>query len=601
MSAAEPVSSGAPAGVIAGAEGRGGRRRRRRLILLIIGIVLLVLVAAVAWLGFRVIQVKDSLERAQGLIGDLQSQVASDPGSLVGTVGEITDATDQARAGSSDPVWRVAEIVPVLGRNLTVVRELVGTVDDLADNALEPLATVAGQLDSSAFSPVNGRIDLAPIADAAVSVAAADDAVQTARTTVNGIDADGTLEPVASARDQLVGVLGDAASLTSGLRAATQLLPPMLGADGPRNYVLMIQNNAEARALGGNPAALVLLTVDDGAISITGQGSSPDFRADRSLVPDPAIYDAYYPHFPSFITDITTRPDFPTAASLAKSFWEKYKGGTVDGVLSLDPVALSYLLKATGPVALITGDQLTSDNAISLLLSDVYARYEDPRLQDAFFASAAAEVFSAITSGNVDASALLAGLQKAGAERRLLLWSDREDEQSIIATTPIAGILPTSNDETTAVGVYFMDRSISKMDYYLDTSVTSASDQCTADQPTFTVSVTLTSAIDQATADSLPSYVASETFGGGTFQTDVYTLGPVGSTFEATDSPDAVISGGTDLGRPVVGLNVLLAPGESRTVELTFRGEPGAEYGPLATWTTPMVRPTLVSESTPGC
>ena len=43
-------------------------------------------------------------------------------------------------------------------------------------------------------------------------------------------------------------------------------------------------------------------------------------------------------------------------------------------------------------VDLPTGDQLTSDNAVSCCSQDVYARYEIPAEQDAFFASAAAAV-----------------------------------------------------------------------------------------------------------------------------------------------------------------------------------------------------------------
>ena len=44
-----------------------------------------------------------------------------------------------------------------------------------------------------------------------------------------------------------------------------------------------------------------------------------------------------------------------------------------------------------------TGDQLTADNAVQLLLSDVYARYPVPAHQDLFFAAAADAVFDAVS------------------------------------------------------------------------------------------------------------------------------------------------------------------------------------------------------------
>ena len=88
--------------------------------------------------------------------------------------------------------------------------------------------------------------------------------------------------------------------------------------------------------------------------------------------------------------------------------WLRETGVDVSGVISLDPVSLSYLLEATGPVALPTGDVLTSENAVDLLLNGVYLRYADPRDQDAFFAAAAGSVFGALTS--IEAPQLAAGL-----------------------------------------------------------------------------------------------------------------------------------------------------------------------------------------------
>src|SRR5206468_976551 len=81
--------------------------------------------------------------------------------------------------------------------------------------------------------------------------------------------------------------------------------------------------------------------------------------------------------------------DFPVAAATASRMWTTTYGGTVDGVIAIDPVVVSGLLDATGPVTLPSGDQISSANAVKLLLSDVYQRYSDPDQQDAFFASAA--------------------------------------------------------------------------------------------------------------------------------------------------------------------------------------------------------------------
>src|SRR5690606_17324998 len=102
-----------------------------------------------------------------------------------------------------------------------------------------------------------------------------------------------------------------------------------------------------------------------------------------------------------YVQDVNLTPWFDTTGQLAKAMWEDRFGGTIDAVVGVDPVLLSYLLEATGPLPV--GDiNLTSENAVDVLLSETYARYDDPRDQDAFFAAAAQAVFSALTESTID-------------------------------------------------------------------------------------------------------------------------------------------------------------------------------------------------------
>src|SRR5690606_7427381 len=95
-------------------------------------------------------------------------------------------------------------------------------------------------------------------------------------------------------------------------------------------------------------------------------------------------------------------PDFAQTADLARAFWAESLGNPGDSVLAIDPVLLSYILKATGPVELPTGDQLTSDNVVDELLSKVYWKFpgdteESARQQDEYFALAAGGIFGQVT------------------------------------------------------------------------------------------------------------------------------------------------------------------------------------------------------------
>ncbi len=100
--------------------------------------------------------------------------------------------------------------------------------------------------------------------------------------------------------------------------------------------------------------------------------------------------------------------------------YRQVSGQGVDGVLSIDPVALSYVLEATGPLPLPGGGELTAAGAVDLLLSRVYAEIEEPAEQDLFFAAAASSVLGTLTSGVAEPAALVGQLARAAGERRLL-------------------------------------------------------------------------------------------------------------------------------------------------------------------------------------
>src|SRR6185312_10631060 len=122
----------------------------------------------------------------------------------------------------------------------------------------------------------------------------------------------------------------------------------------------------------------------------------------------------------TYPANINLTPHFPTTAQLAREMYRVRKGVTVDGVLATDPVALSYLLKAMGPVAMPSGAPLTADTAVRMLLSQVYAGALSSPQQDAYFATAARATFDALTRRPGDPRGLATQLMRAAGERRVL-------------------------------------------------------------------------------------------------------------------------------------------------------------------------------------
>ena len=571
--------------------------------------VAVLLVALLAWLASSVLSVRESLERAQALATQIKSEVAAeDIDGAIALVDDLTKNTSDAAEASTQPVWRIFELVPFVGPNLTAVRQIAAVIDDVATDAVQPMVDVARDGFDS-FRPVNDRIDVERVEAVAVAVAAADASLADSVAAVERIDTDDTLQQVVDAKDQLAELLASESGPVADVRRITDIAPALLGADGPRNYILLFPNNAESVSLGGNTAAWLLITVTNGLIAITEQPSSDDF--DRTLgspIPlPPELGQIYDPGLFSYVTNTQLRPHFPTAGALAQGFWARKTGQVVDGVVSFDPIALSYLLEATGPLTLPSGHTLAADNAVKLLLSDVYSMYTDPSEQDDFFAQAAAAVFTALTTSTPDVDALITALTRAIDDDRLMAWSDHPEEQAVIARSALEGTMATDNVAETEIGVFFVENSASKMSYYLQTAVTVNGDACAAPAaPTFTASIDLHSAISPADYDALPDYVKVHGYGDPVkTRTLVYVYGPVGAShanavWNGNGLGSGVIASGTDLGRPVVALTVDLRPGDASNVTVVFTG--GTEpHGPLTVRVTPMVQPTVVTDVSPRC
>ncbi|GAB3584784.1 DUF4012 domain-containing protein [Leifsonia lichenia] len=572
------ATSGTPSPTPPGASARPAPDpARRRLILWIVAAVVFVLLLIGAWVGVRGLLAKNELESALPAAKQVQTAVVA--GDLATAKSAATTLRKHAAAAASltgDPVWRVAEFFPLLGSNLTAVRVAAASTDQLASQVIDPLVGVAGQVDPRAIKPVDKKIDLGPIEAAKPVVVKAQAAFHTAKSNVDGIDTEGTLPQVTSAVERLQTQLGKAAGVVDAVGNSVRLLPPMLGADGPRTYLVLVQNPAELRATGGLVGALALIKADHGAITLEAQSSGTSigpWPSPVSAIPA-STQGLYGPLLGRFIQDVNLTPHFPLAATTAATMWKETHGGTVDGVLTIDPVVLTGLLKATGPVALPTGDMLTSANAIPLLLSESYKKFALPEEQDAYFASAATAVFDSVASGKADGAELVKALANAGADRRLLVWSAHPEEQKVLAPTTLAGGLPESTPSTAGLGVYFNDATGAKMDYYLKAKIEAGTAICRVDgKPTSRVSVTLTNTAPADAGTTLPDYVTGAgTYGvpPGNIRTRVAVYGAEDGLLVSTTSggaPYATISG-TDAKRPVSVFTVELAPGESKTVSV---------------------------------
>ncbi|SCL24504.1 Protein of unknown function [Micromonospora pallida] len=571
--------------------GRGARSRLRRtaLVGLLIGVLLL---AGSGWVGFRGWQTRGHLLVAAELARELGAHlVGGDVEHARATLSALQERAAAARRATADPGWALGRRAPYAGDDLTAVRQVAVTVDELAHRAFPRLLG----LDLEDLLPRQGRLDLAGLGAAEQDLAAADEVVRQARTRLGGVPAAGLTRQVDAAVTELRAEVDRLAGLTGAVSRGAALLPPLLGVAEGRDYLLLSQNLAELRATGGMFGAYAVVRAERGRIRLVRQGTAGQLG--HFLPPLPGVSPemrGLYTDLPGiWPADVNLTPHFPTAAALYHEMYRRRTGETVDGVLATDPVALSYLLAVTGPVEVPGFGRLTADGAVRSLLSESYLKL-DLRRQDEFFARSAAAVLETLLARSAQPRALLSAFDRSVAEGRILFWSAHPEEQRTLGESRLTGVLPEREAQPT-VGVFLNDGSGAKLGYYLEPSAELTVGGCRPDgrhELRLRMSLHSTAPRSGLTPSVLGVGRAGDPY---VVRTLVYVFSPAGGTVlrARLDGTETPLGSGTERRRQVAVATVEVGPAGTRTLEVDLLSAPGGTGGaelrltPTATpWTT---------------
>jgi hypothetical protein len=579
------------------------KSRRRRTVIITVSAIVGVLAFVGIWIGVRGAMARSELLDTVPVAHQIEAAaIAGRVSSTTGEVRLLQAKSATAVSLTSDPVWRAAEFIPALGENLVAVRKSAALVREISLQGIPPLITLASTVTARELVPSDGKINLGLFSKASPSLSRAEDALDRAKSDAEEIDATGTIAPVRSAVTKLVDLVDTTASTVDGIATAAKLLPGMLGADGPRNYLLLSLNSAELRTAGGIPGAIAVVHADNGQLSLGERTSATALhRAKTPVLPltkaETILYDA---RLGTYMQDVVSTPDFKRSGALAQAMWKLKTGETVDGVVAIDPVALGYILRATGPVQVGSGVTLTPRNAATFLVSTVYAQIPDTTMQDAFFAGATRDIFAVLTKGSVNSTKLVDALSESAAQDRIHIWSANPTEEKVLSTSSLAGALPKSTKDTTAFGVYLNDATGAKMDVYLRSSITISSAICRSDKrPNYNVAVTLKLKAPLDAASVLPTYVTGRYAFGvkpGRVRTNVYVYAPPGAQpFSVkVNGKELAFASATLDGHPVLGTVTEMGPGQSSSLLFQFVGKAG-DAAPISVQHTPMTSPVPVS------
>lgn len=213
------------------------------------------------------------------------------------------------------------------------------------------------------------------------------------------------------------------------------VLPSLLGGTGDaaakKQYLVLLQNNAELRPTGGFIGSIGVLTVQGGKFV--------DFRVEdvyeadgqlNGFVEPPAELKQYLGEAQWYLRDVNWSPDFPTVAEQASWFADKTLGIQPDGVIAVNLSVAQHILAATGPLTLPDYNEVITQENIyerAQLHSELNFFPGSTQKRD-FLSALASALFQKLTSGSADTT-----VQAAGPKLLPALYSSAQESQVLLS------------------------------------------------------------------------------------------------------------------------------------------------------------------------
>jgi hypothetical protein len=475
--------------------------------------------------------------------------------------------------------WFVApsQVLPVIGPNIGAIESLSAQAGDVAE--VSSLAANDADVDSLRF--VDGRLDPQAVSNMIQPLEQVKRALDAMTQSVDEAHSPWLLAPVASRIERLDREIGDLVPDADIALASVRMAPDLLGADGPKRYLVLFTTPAEARGRTGFPGNFAELVIDDGKLSMPRFGRISELEqggvpGTQRTISGPADYLSRYRRFGVASTwrNITMSPDFPSIALVAAELYPQSGGQKVDGVLSVDPIGLAALMQYTGPVQVEgLSEPLTSENAAQFLLRDQYVLFDDQTAQRIdVLEDVAHTTFDQLTSADFPGPRSVSEQLDPIVDGGHIQFTTLDGNQFItLFGLGVTGALPAP-DNNDGVALTTTNAGASKIDALLERSFDYRVRWDPANGAvTGTLAVTLR---NTAPSSGLPDYVIGNTIGlpTGTNRSFVSIYSPFELGAARVDGREAAVQSEREVGRNVYSTFVSIPPGGATTIELDLQG-----------------------------
>lgn len=422
---------------------------------------------------------------------------------------QAEETADKMSKTLSKPKWKLVSYLPIVGKDLKSANTVLAIFDGLSEEIVYPGFKLLKEYPIDQLKIDDGFN--AKLCSAYINLV--NDAMPSLEKYAKELK-DVKFRFIKLGGEEYTDKIDKVLELFNENKALIPLLKDIFGDGDDRFYVLAAQNMAEIRASGGFPGSIGSMEIKDGVLKI---GS---FEPINSVI---AFINPYsvgatmeerelFSWWVDYPRDMCYIPDFERVGENWAVSYEEKTGPHVDGVISLTPVIIGEMLKATGQeIELSDGTIINSENATKVIQHDLYFDYfyegsssaEANDKTDQLFAEIAGKTME-VAVGDLKFENLAAFLEifnKGVKDRTILMWFEDRKTEDLAKELKAAGNL--------GAGAFFSCSVPSKLGWFFDMKA----DIKQVANDKYKVTLTLSNSITQTEINKGSVYVIGDTYG----------------------------------------------------------------------------------------
>jgi hypothetical protein len=472
---ATPTSGAdAPETTARSAPPRARRRLSRRRVIALVLFVLVVVVVVLAVLARPLLTARSEAKLAQAdLTAAKAALTAKDLPAARADVRNArahVDKADAAANGLGGDVWSV---VPVAGGAVHDARHLIDALSEttsVAETGLRLYPMVSG--DSSTL--VRGqRIDMKVLDRVVTETTAIGRHLDQALADLDQVHGSTPVVggSASSAKETALGYLQPVKESYDKAGPLVKSMPKIVGADGPRTYLLAMLNPAELRYSGGGALSFTTIRFDHGRATFGSTQNVDDINSHGYFQDwQPVPGNIFHPAGPTRVVNATFSPWWSVSGEeLLRGYSQVYPQPHLDGLIAVDLQALADVFTITGPVDLPHFGTITGANLVQTLAGS-YGDFASIEVRHQLNAELVPAFRQKFFEGGKMSDKLRALIDSADG-RHFFTYFRKPHVQHRFAKVGLSGDLsPTPHDY---IGVFTQNLNGSKTDYWQHRSITS--------------------------------------------------------------------------------------------------------------------------------